>query len=98
MPFGRGPPTNQRAISTQSSIQTKSRRWHPSPQSDRSDCGDGCQRRDFVWIEDCVDIALWFVGGPRPNGIYNVGSGQARTFKDLAEAVFVALGKTPQIE
>jgi ADP-L-glycero-D-manno-heptose 6-epimerase len=66
--------------------------------SDRSDCGDGCQRRDFVWIEDCVDIALWFVGGPRPNGIYNVGSGQARTFKDLAEAVFVALGKTPQIE
>ena len=36
--------------------------------------------------------------GPRPNGIYNVGSGQARTFKDLAEAVFAALGKTPQIE
>ena len=66
--------------------------------SDRPDCSDGCQRRDFVWVGDCVDIALWFVSGRRLNGIYNVGSGKARTFNDLAEAMFVALGKSPRIE
>jgi ADP-L-glycero-D-manno-heptose 6-epimerase len=66
--------------------------------SDRPDCSDGCQKRDFVWVGDCVDIILWFVSGRRLNGIYNVGAGEARTFNDLAEAVFVALGKTPRIE
>ncbi len=66
--------------------------------SDRPDCGDGCQTRDFVWVEDCVDVALWFLQAPRSNGIYNVGCGQARTFKDLAEAVFAASGKASRIE
>jgi ADP-L-glycero-D-manno-heptose 6-epimerase len=66
--------------------------------SDRPDCCDGGQKRDFVWVGNCVDIALWFVHGTRPNGIYNVGSGQARTFSDLADAVFVAMGKSPRIE
>jgi ADP-L-glycero-D-manno-heptose 6-epimerase len=66
--------------------------------SDRPNCSDGCQKRDFVSVEDCVDIVLWFLHAPRSNGIYNVGSGQARTFKDLAEAVFAALGKASRIE
>lgn len=58
---------------------------------------DGGQMRDFVWIEDCVDIMLWFLVNPKVNGIYNVGSGQARSFNDLAEALFNATGKPRKI-
>jgi ADP-L-glycero-D-manno-heptose 6-epimerase len=66
--------------------------------SDRPEFPDGGQNRDFVWVGDCVDIALWFVSGVRQNGIYNVGSGKARSFSDLAGAVFATTGKSPRIE
>ena len=59
--------------------------------SSRPDYPDGGQKRDFVWVADCVDIVLWFVSSARPNGIYNVGSGRARTFRDSADAVFMAM-------
>ena len=59
---------------------------------------DGGQKRDFVWVEDCVDVALWLSDTPGSQGIYNVGTGKARTFKDLAKAVFNAMDRDPEIE
>ncbi len=59
---------------------------------------DGGQIRDFIWVEDCVDIILWFYQHPNKSGIFNVGTGHARTFSDLAKAIFSTLQKTPEIE
>lgn len=58
---------------------------------------DGGQMRDFVWVGDCVDIALWLADTPAAEGIFNVGTGAARTFRDLARAVFSAMGKDEDI-
>lgn len=58
---------------------------------------DGGQRRDFVFVGDCVTHMLWLWRNSAPSGIYNSGSGTARTFYDLAKAVFVALGLPPRI-
>ena len=66
--------------------------------SDNPDYADGGQMRDFVWVGDCVDIILWLLDSPRANGIYNAGSGKARTFRELAEAVYAALDIYPAIE
>ncbi len=56
---------------------------------------DGGQLRDFVWVGDCVDVALWVQ--VNADGIFNVGSGEARSFADLAKAVFRASNREPQI-
>ncbi|WP_300554013.1 ADP-glyceromanno-heptose 6-epimerase [Maricaulis sp.] len=66
--------------------------------SDHPDYEDGGQMRDFVWVEDCARTAIWCATGLQENGIYNVGSGKARSFKDLALAVFAAMEREPQIE
>ncbi len=63
----------------------------------RDDYEDGGQLRDFVYVDDCVDVMLWFLDNPRVNGLFNVGSGKARSFKDLALATFAASGKSPKI-
>jgi ADP-L-glycero-D-manno-heptose 6-epimerase len=59
---------------------------------------DGGQLRDFVWVEDCVDamISLW--RQPGVSGLFNIGSGQARSFLDLAHAVFAAMGRSVAID
>ncbi len=49
--------------------------------------GNGEQRRDFVYIEDVVDINLWFLDNPQVSGIYNTGTGRSQTFNDVANAV-----------
>ncbi len=59
---------------------------------------DGCQLRDFVYVEDCVDHLLWLWRHRAVNGLYNSGTGNARTFLDLARGVFAALGLPPRIE
>ena len=59
---------------------------------------DGEQMRDFVWVGDCVDIALWLQKNPKISGIFNVGTGKARTFKDLVLSVFSAIKREPSIE
>lgn len=59
---------------------------------------DGGQRRDFVFVDDCVDHMLWLWKNPQASSIYNSGTGAARTFVDLAKAVFAALGQEPRIE
>jgi ADP-L-glycero-D-manno-heptose 6-epimerase len=59
---------------------------------------DGGQMRDFVWIDDCTDVMLWLYDHPEVNGLFNMGTGKARSFADLAKAVFAALGKEPNIQ
>ena len=67
-------------------------------QSHHPDYADGGQLRDFVWVGDCVDVVLWLLDNESVSGLFNCGTGKARSFKDLAEAVFRALGKEPRIE
>jgi ADP-L-glycero-D-manno-heptose 6-epimerase len=66
--------------------------------SDRPGIADGDQRRDFVHVDDCVAAALWLLENPQVSGLFNVGSGRARSFLDLARAVFAALGEPERIE
>ena len=65
--------------------------------SHNPDYADGGQLRDFIWVQDCVDVMLWLYHHPRINGLFNVGTGESRSFLDLAKAVYVALGKEPNI-
>jgi ADP-L-glycero-D-manno-heptose 6-epimerase len=66
--------------------------------SDNSEIGDGDQRRDFVHVRDIGEVVRWLAEGRRENGIYNLGSGQARSFNDLATAVFKAAGRPASID
>ena len=66
--------------------------------SHRPDVPDGGQKRDFVYVRDCVDMMLWLYDHPEVSGLFNIGSGTARSFADLAAAVFRALGHEPRIE
>ena len=59
---------------------------------------DGEQRRDFLYVKDAVAMTLHLAANPAANGIFNIGSGEARTWNDLARAVFAALGREPRIE
>lgn len=59
--------------------------------SHRPDFADGQQRRDFIYVRDVVDVLEWFVDHRAHSGIYNLGTGQSRTFLDLAKAVFHAM-------
>jgi ADP-L-glycero-D-manno-heptose 6-epimerase len=59
---------------------------------------DGGQLRDFVYVRDCVDMLLWLYDHPAVNGLFNIGSGKARSFADLAAATFRALGREPVLE
>ena len=65
--------------------------------SHREGIGDGDQRRDFIYVKDVVAAMLWFLDHGGPSGVYNLGSGVARSFRDVAEAVFDALGKPRKI-
>ena len=58
---------------------------------------DGGQLRDFVYVEDCVAIVRWLIATPQVSGLFNAGSGKARSFADLVAAVGAALGREPQI-
>lgn len=59
---------------------------------------DGGQLRDFVYVKDLIDVLYFAFTAQLKNGIYNLGSGKARPFLDLANATFKALGKEPHIE
>ena len=66
--------------------------------SHRPDYRDGEQRRDFVYVKDCVAAMLWLWRQGRDSGIYNIGSGEARSFLDLMNALGAACGRAPNIE
>jgi len=65
--------------------------------SHRPDYQDGAQSRDFIYVKDVVDVLLYFLEKKPTNGIYNLGTGQARTFLDLATGTFRALDLEPNI-
>jgi ADP-L-glycero-D-manno-heptose 6-epimerase len=59
---------------------------------------DGGQLRDFIYVRDCVDVLLWLFEQPEVNGLFNIGTGKARSFADLAAATFRAIGREPVLE
>lgn len=59
---------------------------------------DGEQKRDFIYVKDVVDVMIFLMQNPHVNGIFNVGTGQARSWNELANALFNALGKKSVIE
>jgi len=66
--------------------------------SGRDDVADGEQKRDFVYVRDAAEIVAWLTANPAVNGVYNLGSGAARSFKDLALAAFHAAGRPASID
>lgn len=64
----------------------------------RAEYRDGEQTRDFVYVKDCIAALLWIWRQRPENGIFNIGSGEARSFLDLMHAVGKACGTTPKIE
>jgi ADP-L-glycero-D-manno-heptose 6-epimerase len=64
----------------------------------RPEYRDGEQRRDFLYVKDAVAMTLYLAANPAANGIFNIGAGVARTWNELARAVFAALGREPRIE
>ncbi|APT56267.1 ADP-glyceromanno-heptose 6-epimerase [Roseomonas gilardii] len=65
--------------------------------SDREGIPDGGQMRDFVHVDDCVAAMLWLMDHPHVSGLFNCGSGKARSFRDLVLAVYAAMGREPDI-
>lgn len=66
--------------------------------SHRPDYADGGQLRDFVHVDDCARVVSWLLDTPSVSGLFNLGTGEARSFRDLAHAVFAALNRAPAIE
>ena len=66
--------------------------------SHREGIADGDQRRDFIYVDDVVRVMMWLLAAPSVSGLFNVGTGTARSFKDLMLAAYAALGTRPNIE
>ena len=64
----------------------------------RPDYWDGEQRRDFLYVKDAVAMTLHLAATPAAGGLYNIGSGKAHTWIELANAVFTALNRNPEIQ
>lgn len=61
------------------------------------DYADGGQLRDFVYVKDICSVIAWLLANPQVNGLFNVGTGRAQSFRELAEATFHAMGLEPNI-
>lgn len=66
--------------------------------SHRPDYADGEQVRDFIYVRDAVDVVLHFLDDREASGLFNCGTGKARSWLDLVRAVFAAMGRDPKIE
>ena len=66
--------------------------------SHNPDYADGGQLRDFVWVGDCADAMVWLWREGRQSGLFNIGTGNARSFLDLARATFAAMSREPTID
>jgi len=94
--YHKGP---QRSVAVQLHAQIRNLGRARLFRSERPEYPDGGQQRDFVWVGDCVDAVLWALRDPAaPSGLYNVGSGVARSFLDMATILFQELGKKPDVE
>ncbi len=89
---------DMRSVVTQFYPLAKAGKPAPLFRSYRADVPHGGQKRDFVYVRDCVDILLWCYDHPDVNGLFNVGSGKARSFSDLVAAVYRAAGREPLSE
>jgi ADP-L-glycero-D-manno-heptose 6-epimerase len=67
-------------------------------ESHRSNCAHGEQARDFIYIDEIIDITCFVLQNRQANGIFNAGTGRAHTFNELAHGIFDGLGKNPAIE
>lgn len=67
-------------------------------QSARPGIADGAQSRDFVYVKDCTRAMLWMLDNPQVSGLFNIGTGQARSFRDLIAAIGTALGIETQFD
>jgi ADP-L-glycero-D-manno-heptose 6-epimerase len=66
--------------------------------SQRAEYADGGQLRDFIYVRDCVDVMLWLLDNPQVSGLYNLGTGVARSWLELARALFSASSRPEAIE
>jgi len=66
--------------------------------SHRENIADGEQRRDFIYVDDAVAVVRWLLDNPTVSGLFNVGTGEARSFRDLVTAMYRALGRAPDID
>ncbi len=66
--------------------------------SHRDGIADGDQRRDFIHVDDTVRVMMWLLATPSVSGLFNVGTGTARSFRDLMLSAYAALGRPPNIE
>ncbi len=66
--------------------------------SHREGIADGDQRRDFIYVDDVVRVMMWLLATPKVSGLFNVGTGKARSFRDLILAAYAALGTAPNIQ
>jgi ADP-L-glycero-D-manno-heptose 6-epimerase len=66
--------------------------------SHREGIADGDQRRDFIYVDDVVRVMMWLLATPSASGLFNVGTGQARSFKDLIISAYAALGIRPNVQ
>ena len=65
--------------------------------SHRDGIADGDQKRDFIYVDDVVRVVMWLLATPSVSGLFNVGTGQARSFRDLMLSAYAALGLKPDI-
>ena len=72
--------------------------FRADPTSNEPELPPGGQARDFIWIGDVVDVLLWLLDTPGVSGLFNLGTGVARNYLDLAHAVCAAAGVAPDIE
>jgi ADP-L-glycero-D-manno-heptose 6-epimerase len=66
--------------------------------SHNPDYADGGQLRDFIYVKDCVAVILWLIGSPSVSGLFNVGTGNARSWLELGRALFAAADLPEKIE
>jgi ADP-L-glycero-D-manno-heptose 6-epimerase len=66
--------------------------------SHRKGVADGDQRRDFIYVDDVVQVVMWLLATPAVSGLFNVGTGKARSFRDLILSAYAALGLQPNIQ
>ena len=83
----------QRSVAEQIYPFAKSGEAFPLFKSYHPDYADGGQLRDFVWVGDCVNVMLWLLDNSHIKGLFNVGSGKARSFADLAKRIWTSYAK-----
>ncbi len=66
--------------------------------SHRDGIADGDQRRDFIYVDDVVRVMMWLLASPNVSGLFNVGTGHARSFREMMLAAYAALGAKPNID